>query len=82
MQAVTLTALLMLAYACGVASYALIAAWILRPQPTQPEPSRNPRTAARETSGRALPGPLPCHHALPTTKEALPCTKTTRSIRS
>jgi hypothetical protein len=33
MQAVTLTALLFLAYATGVASYALIAAWILRPRP-------------------------------------------------
>jgi hypothetical protein len=33
MQAVTLTALLLLAYATGVAHYALIAAWILRPRP-------------------------------------------------
>jgi hypothetical protein len=32
MQAVTLTALLLLAYATGVTSYALIAAWILRPE--------------------------------------------------
>jgi hypothetical protein len=37
MQAVTLTALLILAYACGVTSYALIAAWILRPRPQRAE---------------------------------------------
>jgi hypothetical protein len=38
LQAVTLTALLMLAYACGVTSYALVAAWILRPRPTRADP--------------------------------------------